>query len=215
MSAVSETIVREFFESRGFLVRQHRKYVAPNLRDEEEIDFFIFNPQPLPSTTPLPFILDCAALAHIERAIVDVKGWHSGSFTSALIAKETEIVRFANPAHLRLAARFFGESGSLTKILVAPSLPSDPAVRDQSLEFLKSNGVDAVLPFRTALAELIGGVEPNRNYQKSDLLQVIRLLKHYDLIKESQMELFKGRGASVRPPRPRRTPKVAPPAPES
>ena len=30
MSAVSETIVREYFELHEFLVRQHRKYIAPN-----------------------------------------------------------------------------------------------------------------------------------------------------------------------------------------
>jgi hypothetical protein len=33
----------------------------------------------------------------------------------------------------------------------------------------------------------------NRNYQKSDLLQIIRILKNYDLMREPQMELFKTR----------------------
>ena len=46
MSAVSETIVREYFELHGFLVRQQRKYVAPTRREDEEIDFFVMNPQP-------------------------------------------------------------------------------------------------------------------------------------------------------------------------
>jgi hypothetical protein len=32
-------------------------------------------------------------------------------------------------------------------------------------------------------------VRTNRNYQKSDLLQVLRLLKNYELLKEPQMEL--------------------------
>ena len=36
--------------------------------------------------------------------------------------------------------------------------------------------------------------EANRNYQKSDLLQVIRILKNYELIREPQLELFKARG---------------------
>ena len=48
MSAVSETIVREYFEMHGFLVRQHRKYVAPTRREDEEIDFYILNPNPAP-----------------------------------------------------------------------------------------------------------------------------------------------------------------------
>jgi len=33
--------------------------------------------------------------------------------------------------------------------------------------------------------------ETNRNYQKSDLLQMIRILKNYDFFKEPQLELFK------------------------
>jgi hypothetical protein len=31
-------------------------------------------------------------------------------------------------------------------------------------------------------------VATNRNYQKSDLLQTLRLLKNYELLKEPQME---------------------------
>jgi hypothetical protein len=33
-------------------------------------------------------------------------------------------------------------------------------------------------------------VEVNRNYQKSDLLQTIRILKNYDFFREPQLELF-------------------------
>ena len=35
--------------------------------------------------------------------------------------------------------------------------------------------------------------EINRNYQKADLLQIIRILKNYDFFKENQLELFKGK----------------------
>jgi hypothetical protein len=44
------------------------------------------------------------------------------------------------------------------------------------------------------LATLVAETKPNRNYQKSDLLQIIRILKNYDLMKEPQLELFKGTG---------------------
>jgi hypothetical protein len=50
-----------------------------------------------------------------------------------------------------------------------------------------------VIPFRTMLTDLVARVEANRNYQKSDLLQVIRILKNYDFFKEPQMELFKAK----------------------
>ena len=44
MSAVSETIVREYFELHEFLVRQRRKYIAQTRREEDDIDFFVLNP---------------------------------------------------------------------------------------------------------------------------------------------------------------------------
>jgi hypothetical protein len=56
---------------------------------------------------------------------------------------------------------------------------------------LRARGIDAVMPFRTVLADLITATEVNRNYQKSDLLQIIRILKNYDFLREPQLELFK------------------------
>ena len=53
--------------------------------------------------------------------------------------------------------------------------------------------IDGVVSFETILRELSASVETNRNYEKSDILQVIRLLKCYDLIKDDQLDLFGGR----------------------
>lgn len=77
----------------------------------------------------------------------------------------------------------------LLKILIVPGLPRDARTRQRSIELLKTKGVDGVISFRSILQELIAGVQINRNYQKSDLLQVLRLLKNYHLLKEPQMEL--------------------------
>jgi len=89
--------------------------------------------------------------------------------------------------------RQVGQDGTPLKILVVPALPQNAQAREQSIGVLRSKGIDAVIPFRTMLAELVAKTEPNRNYQKSDLLQIIRILKNYDLIKEPQLELFKVR----------------------
>src|SRR2546430_15070376 len=55
MAAVSETMVREYFELHGFFVRQQRKYVAPARAEEEEADFFIINPHFQAASKPAPF----------------------------------------------------------------------------------------------------------------------------------------------------------------
>ncbi len=193
MAAVSETIVREYFELHGFFVRQQRKYIAPTRREEEEVDFFVFNPHHTPASGPLPFVLTSNDLPAVARAVVVVKGWHTESFSSAVLANAPEIFRFVEPPVFQRAAKVFGGDSAPRKILVVPALPQNREARDESIELLKRKGVDAVIPFHTMLADLIDQIEVNRNYQKSDLLQVIRILKNYDFFKEPQLELFKAK----------------------
>lgn len=192
MSAISETIVREYFELHEFLVRQHRKYVAPTRRqDDDDIDFFVLNPHPQTRAAEAPFVLTSEDLPYIDRAIVVVKGWHTETFSSARLAHAPEIFRFVEPKVFQQAMRAFGKDGTPLKILVVPALPATEEARAQSIALLRSKGIDAVLPFHTMLHDLVTQIEVNRNYQKSDLLQIIRILKNYDFFKEPQLELFK------------------------
>jgi hypothetical protein len=193
MSSVSETIVREYFELNEFLVRQHRKYIAQTKREDDDIDFFVLNPRPQPRPVEQPFVLNSTDLASIERAIVVVKGWHTETFSSARLASTPEIFRFVGTKVFQQAAKVFGENAAPTIILVVPALPQEAKARDESIALLRSKGVDAVIPFRTMLADLLMHTEVNRNYQKSDLLQMIRILKNYDFFREPQMELFKSK----------------------
>jgi hypothetical protein len=48
------------------------------------------------------------------------------------------------------------------------------------------------------LLDLIDKVELNRNYGKSDTLQLIRVLKNYDLLQNPQLDLLSERVASRR-----------------
>ena len=191
MAAVSEIIVREFFELNGFFVRQQRKYIAIARRDDDEIDFLIWNSRYNADAGPLPFVLTSLDLTGISRAVVVVKGWHTETFSPGVLANAPEIFRFVDAPVFHQAARAFREDGPMVKILVVPALPQNESARDASIELLRAKGVDAVIPFRTMLTDLIGQTEVNRNYQKSDLLQIIRILKNYDFFREPQLELFK------------------------
>ena len=194
MSAVSETIVREFFELHEFLVRQHRKFTGQGRREEEDdIDFFVLNPHPQPHQGSLPFVLGTEDLPMLHRAVVVVRGWHTETFSTAVLEAAPAMFRFVQPKVFQQAARAFGQDGTPLKILVVPSLPQGAAAREESIALLRAKGIDAVIPFRTILADLVGATEVNRNYQKSDLLQIIRILKNYDFFREPQMELFKAR----------------------
>jgi hypothetical protein len=193
MSAVSETIVREYFELHEFLVRQQRKYIAQTKREDDDIDFFVFNPKAEKRGEAVaPFVIGARELRFVERAIVVVKGWHTETFSQSVMSHAPEIFRFVESKAFQQAARAFGQGAAPMKILVVPALPLDQEARDQSIALLRSKGVDAAIPFRTMLADLVERTAVNRNYQKSDLLQMIRILKNYDFFKEPQMDLFKG-----------------------
>jgi hypothetical protein len=206
MAGVSETIVKEFFELNDFLVRQFRKYVAPAGRDDDDFDFLVINPDPQPAPADRPFVLTPGDLARIERAVVVVKPWHRETFSPSFLESTPELVQFVEKKTFQRVVASFGAGRSVLKILVVPALPHDSAMRAQSIALLRSKGVDAVISFPTLLTDLIEKVEANRNYQKSDLLQMIRILKNYEFIREPQLELFKGK--RTRSPRPK-TPKSA------
>lgn len=194
MAAVSETIVREYFELHEFLVRQHAKYIAQTREEEDDdIDFFVLNLRPQPLPGPLPFVLGSPDLPFIRRALVVVKAWHTKIFSQAQLTALPETLRFAESKFFQQAARAFGDDGPALKILVVPALPHDAPARDESITLLRSKGIDAVIPFHAMLADLVAAVEINRNYVKSDLLQTIRILKNYDFFKSPQLELFKAR----------------------
>ncbi|HOW66486.1 MAG TPA: hypothetical protein P5186_25925 [Candidatus Paceibacterota bacterium] len=198
MSNVNELIVREFFELKGFFVRQPCKHVATSRRDEEEIDLLVANPRPQTATTPLPFVLAPHDLACIPHALITIKGWHSETFSVAFMSYEPDLFRFMEEGPLNQASRSFEPGSRLVRLLVISSLPQTDDLRQQSLQFLRDKGIDGVLLFSDILAELIDQTEERRNYQKSDLLQLIRLLKHYRFFREPQLELFRSRRRSPR-----------------
>jgi hypothetical protein len=195
LPAISENIVREYFELHGFFVRQQRKFIAQARREDDEADFVVWNPRAETSASPLPFVLTDGDLRFLSRAMVVVKGWHTETFSPAVLANAPEIFRSLTPEALKRAAQQFSDDAPYLNLLVVPALPHDAESRDQSIELLRAKGFGGVIPFRSILTDLISRIEPNRNYQKSDLLQTLRILKNYDFFRDPQMELFKPKRA--------------------
>jgi len=206
MSAIDEGIVREYFEQNGFLVRQARKYQVSARRKtgEEEIDLVVYNPAWRRGSRKPDFFLFSSELAFVHKAIVAVKGWHTGVFTPATLKSSPEIFRFLEENVLKDISRYFPAEapdeggGDLTKILVLPSLPTAEPFRTQSVELLKAHGIDAIISFRAMLLDILEKIEINQNYSKSDTLQVMRILKNYDLLKDAQLDMFPDRAPAPR-----------------
>ena len=204
MAGFDENIVREYFELNGFFVRQLRKYLVHSRkkRADEEIDLVVYNPSASSSSgETVGFQLFSADMSKISRAIVVVKAWHTSRFTPAMLKSSSRVFDFLKKDVLNKAETYFsfGESvddneavdpRDFTKILVLPGLPTSDPQRTESIQLLKGQGIDGIITFSTILENLLRNVEVNHSYQKSDLLQLMRILKIYDMVKEPQMNLF-------------------------
>lgn len=203
MAGFDENIVREYFELNGFFVRQLRKYLVQSRkkRVDEEIDLVVYNPSASRDGEPAGFQLFSADMSKIRRAIVVVKAWHTSRFTPAMLKSSSRVFDFLKKDVLNKAETYFsfgdieGDSDPVdprefTKILVLPGLPTNDPQRTESIELLKAQGIDGIITFSTILENLLRNVEVNHSYQKSDLLQLMRILKIYDMVKEPQMNLF-------------------------
>ena len=206
MSGFDENIVREYFELNGFFVRQLRKYQVQSRkkRSDEQIDMIIYNPRASSEQHSDDFESDFGfqifsnEIKKIYKALVVVKAWHSSRFTPAILKSETKIFDFLKKDVLAKANEYFNfneaelnnESSIIKKILIIPSLPNSEPHRSESILLLKEQGIDGIISFSTILEGLISNIEINHSYQKSDLLQLLRILKIYDMIKEPQLTFF-------------------------
>ncbi len=211
MAAVDEWIVREYFEFHGFFVMQPRKYQVPGRAKTamEEIDLIICRPNLAEQRLPDRIVWTGADLSGVARAVVGVRGWHTERFSANTFEQAPDILRFAETDVVRLAERRFGAAG-VAKVLCLPQLPATPELRNRALDVLKDRGVDGVLPFPTLLQELVSMIDVNKNYEKSDVLQTVRILKAYGLLTvERQMDLFERK---KRPARRKKKPAPVTPA---
>ena len=191
MAAVNDWVVREYFELLGYLVSQPRKHTVPGRPKtaEEEIDLVVLHPRIREEKLPDSIVWTSRELKTVPRAVVAVRGWHTERFYASTFEQTPDILRFVEAESLKFAGRLLG-STSIAKILCLPRLPATGTLKDKTIRLLKEKGIDGVLTFRTILSELVSSVDVKKNYEKSDLLQTIRLLKNYDLIKDPQLELF-------------------------
>jgi len=191
MADVSEQIVREYFETHGFYIWQPCKYqvAARKKRDDEEIDLIITNPRVKDQKLPGRLIWVSSDLARVRQAVVGIRAWHTDKFTPAVLETSPEIFRFAQPEVLRKTDAILKDA-PVAKILCLSGLSSNRQMRGEIIEILRKNGIDGVLTFKNMLLELMAYVKASHGYEKSDLLQTLRILKNYNLLKTAQLELF-------------------------
>ncbi len=204
MSGFSEHIVREYFEVNGFSVRPLRKYAVQNRKRnaEDSIDLVVDNQSVEAGEAISNFQLFSGDVLRLERAVVSVVSWHSSRFTPSILQSSRKVFEFLKKDVLNKMHQFLNmdadgidaavakNSQSFTKLLILPGLPTSEPQRSESIAMLKEHGVDGIIAYSTILENLLRYVEVNHSYQNSQLLQMLRILKLYDMLKTPQMSLF-------------------------
>lgn len=194
MASTNDEIVRTYFEGLGFLVLQPNKHTvsARRKRAREEIDFLIAKPEAEETKLPPCGLWSSSELARVQKAIVSVRGWHSERFTPSLLNSSEEIFRFTNEPVLAQARRQLG-GGKIARILCLSALPAEYETRERSIAMLGEGGIEGIVQFPDMLLELSCRLTTKQNYGKSDVLQILRILKTYRLIRDPQLDLFEPR----------------------
>lgn len=162
MTDVNEEIVAKYYEMNGYLVHRNLPYpVSKKFSPDSDIDLLIYN-----SNTN-------------DKAIIEVKGWHTETFTLKSYFKNVKrLYNFVRPESLSRAEMFFGDD-DFRKIIVVPKLPKKEEKVKEIKEFLKTKNIDEVLDFEPILKYIYNNVNINKNYRDSEVLQTVRLLKKY------------------------------------
>lgn len=196
MAGFDDNLVREYFELNGFLVRPSRKHAGSSRRQraDEEGDLLAINPAPTSGSTP-GFQLFNSDLAGLATAVIAIRPWHAAKAITPSMIRKGDWLEFIRKDAVEAAKEAFaGGSQPLTpkpaKILVLPGLPSGEPQRPESIALLREQGVDHVLTLRTILENLVQAAETHPRQAKSDTLQLLRLLRAYDMMNTSQLELF-------------------------
>jgi post-segregation antitoxin (ccd killing protein) len=202
MSSVDESIVREWFEANGFLVCQRRKHGVFGRQKtvNEEVDLVVMNPRVKEESAIADFVITSENIVQVRAAMVAIKGWHTETISPGVLANHARSFRIAGKEAIAEAQRLVG-NGGLLKVVVVPGLPRGARLREQTIAKLRELGLDAVIAFPSILQDLVERVKVNRNYQKSDVLEMLRLLKNYGLIKDPQLELRFASRKAAKPPR--------------
>lgn len=190
MTDTNTQVVREFLEANNFTVITNRKFQLQKAEPpgRYSIDILGANMQCLEPETPLPMRLQADHIRYLPNVIVDVKGWHSYRFSPSLLSSTRELYYFVSPEALEFARGVFG-GDNFKSILVISEASQTEESWFKMEGTLREKGVDHVLEFPTILSFLISHVEVSVNYVGSDILQLLRLLKRYGLVKGLQLEL--------------------------
>ena len=199
MPSFDEDVVREYFELNRFFVRQLQKHLVRSRKKtvEDGVKMLVLNPAVKSESPTNHFQLFTGDIAIVRQALVVVHSWQHTRVTPAILKSHSRMTDFLKKEVLKQLDTSF-EVGyesiegieAFKKIAIVPGFPTADPYREECIRLFKDQGVDGVVAFSTILEDLLRHVEVNYSYHKSKLLQLVRVLKIYDVLQLPQMRLF-------------------------
>jgi hypothetical protein len=198
VSDVNLQVVREFFELNLFRVltnwQQDPRIIA---HGDQAGQLFVDNSN-VGESKPLPFVLHPDDMTSVERAVIEIRAWHTDRFYPSVIESNPILTQFVSEESLALAREVFQQQTFVT-ILVISELPASADQRARSIELLEKSPVDHVIEFPLLLHDLLHKVNVSGSYPDSQTLEMLRLLKRYKLTRNQQLEFSFATEAPVPP----------------
>ncbi len=197
---MDELIAREYLELNGFATMPLRKGRPQSKRalKEEGVDLYARNLKFVEGDRDPAFLLFSSELRRLKSAVVCVHGWHGEMASLAALKSGADMLKYIESNVLKKVEKWFefenwrelGEAEFPKRILVAPAFPTQEVYRARIVAALQERGIDGILSFKSMLLDIIDRVDTRHVYPKSDLLQIVRTLKTFDLVKDSQMNFL-------------------------
>jgi len=187
MSDIDLQLAKEFFELNQFRVTTHwHQHDSDAVRNDGGMQVYVENTDPV-TNDETGVLLQVNDVPAIHRAVVEVRPWHTDRLYASVLESNPVLTQFAEPWALGHARDYFGTDEFVT-ILILSELPRNPEQRFNAIEALKRLPVDHAIEFRTILEGLSQKVAPTGTYAGSHTLQLLQILKRYQLIRNQQME---------------------------
>lgn len=186
MTDIDLQLVRECFELSHFQVTTRWALQSDAGHDDHSQQLYVRKADP-PPTPPGDLLLGVSDLPRLDRALVEVRVWHTERLYVSTLDQRPVFTEFAERARLGPALDFFGDTG-FRKVLVISALPQTTELRHQLLARFEQSAVDHVIEFGTVLQAIVQRVSDDAAYSGSHTLQLMQLLKRYNLVRRQQLE---------------------------
>jgi len=156
MTDVNEIIAKQYYESKGYLVRTNLMYKVKREKGtgDSDIDLVMYNP------------------GTNDRIIAEVKGWYGTRLTPSYVKEyDKSLFGFVSEEALNVAKNIFGND-SFRKILIITEFPAREDVKREVINTIKSRGVDEIKLFKDILKELIDSLDVKKYYRDSEFLNI-------------------------------------------